>query len=131
MVLLASALGLDLVIGLSSGRSRSRPVLAGLGLATSTGSAGGAVPAQSGDPVVVVVRADEVTSTEVQGRVEALLGQLEGMPDVADVEDPDVRPTRSCPRDAATPTPARPARDSTNPKGVCPCVRSSPHWRHC
>ena len=38
------------------------------------------------------MRASAVTSTKVQGRAEALLGQLEGMPDVADVEDPDVRP---------------------------------------
>jgi RND superfamily putative drug exporter len=44
--------------------------------------------AQSGDRVDVVVRADDVTSTAVRGRVETLLGQLKGMPHVADVADP-------------------------------------------
>jgi RND superfamily putative drug exporter len=45
-------------------------------------------PAQSGDRVDVVVRADDLTSTEVHARVEALLDQLKGMPHVAEVEDP-------------------------------------------
>jgi RND superfamily putative drug exporter len=45
-------------------------------------------PAQSGDRIDVVVRADDVTGSEVRGKVEALLGQLGGMPHVAEVEDP-------------------------------------------
>jgi RND superfamily putative drug exporter len=45
-------------------------------------------PTQSGDRVDVVFRAADVTSTEMRGRVEALLAQLTSMPHVADVEDP-------------------------------------------
>jgi RND superfamily putative drug exporter len=45
-------------------------------------------PAQAGDRVDVVVRADAVAGPEVRSRVEALLGQIEGMPHVAEVEDP-------------------------------------------
>jgi RND superfamily putative drug exporter len=91
MVLLAWAAGLGLAIGLSSAF--------GGDLATGTTLPGSdseqaqtllleRFPAQSGDRVDVVVRADDVTSTEVQGAVEALLGRLEGMPHVAEVEDP-------------------------------------------
>src|SRR5690349_13334493 len=45
-------------------------------------------PAQSGDTVKVVVRADDVTTAVVQGRVNALLGELRGMPHVRSVENP-------------------------------------------
>jgi RND superfamily putative drug exporter len=45
-------------------------------------------PTQSGDTVRVVVRADNVTRGEVQGAVEALLGELARMPHVTSVEDP-------------------------------------------
>jgi len=45
-------------------------------------------PAQSGDTVQVVVRADDVTSAEVRGEVTALLGELGRLPHVTAVEDP-------------------------------------------
>jgi RND superfamily putative drug exporter len=45
-------------------------------------------PAQSGDPVDVVVRADDVTSADVRGDVNALLDELSAMPHVAGVVDP-------------------------------------------
>ncbi len=45
-------------------------------------------PVQSGDTVKVVVRADDVTSAEVRGGVNALLGELGRMPHVTSVEDP-------------------------------------------
>src|SRR5262249_51782300 len=45
-------------------------------------------PAQSGDSVRLVVRADNVSSTEVQRAVRALLGELRRMPHVTSVEDP-------------------------------------------
>jgi putative drug exporter of the RND superfamily len=45
-------------------------------------------PAQSGDTVKVVVRADNVSSAEAQSSVKALLGELGGMPHVTSVEDP-------------------------------------------
>jgi RND superfamily putative drug exporter len=45
-------------------------------------------PAQAGDRIDVVVRADAVASSQVRSRVQALLGQIEGMPHIAQVEDP-------------------------------------------
>src|SRR6266511_2472489 len=45
-------------------------------------------PTQSGDTVKVVVRADDVTSAEVRGAVNALLGELGRMPYVTSVDDP-------------------------------------------
>jgi putative drug exporter of the RND superfamily len=45
-------------------------------------------PAQSGDTVKVVVRADDVTSAEAQSAVKALLGEMGRMPHVTSVEDP-------------------------------------------
>jgi RND superfamily putative drug exporter len=45
-------------------------------------------PAQSGDMVQVVVRADDVTGTEVRGEVNALLGALGRLPHVAAMADP-------------------------------------------
>jgi RND superfamily putative drug exporter len=45
-------------------------------------------PAQSGDTVRVVVRADNVRGAEVQGAVKALLGELARMPHVTSIEDP-------------------------------------------
>jgi putative drug exporter of the RND superfamily len=45
-------------------------------------------PAQAGDRIDVVVRADAVASSQVRSRVQALLGQIEAMPHIAEVEDP-------------------------------------------
>ncbi len=45
-------------------------------------------PTQSGDTVKVVVRADDVTATEVRGAVGALLSELGRMPHVTSVDDP-------------------------------------------
>jgi putative drug exporter of the RND superfamily len=45
-------------------------------------------PAQAGDRIDVVVRADAVASSQVRSRVQALLGQIKGMPHIAEVEDP-------------------------------------------
>jgi len=45
-------------------------------------------PAQSGDTVTVVVRADDVRADAVRGAVTALLGELGRGPHVASVEDP-------------------------------------------
>ena len=45
-------------------------------------------PAQSGDTVQVVVRADDVTGAGRASEVNALLGELGRMPHVASVEDP-------------------------------------------
>jgi RND superfamily putative drug exporter len=45
-------------------------------------------PAQSGDTMKVVVRADDVTAAEVRRRVNGLLGELRQMPHVSSVEDP-------------------------------------------
>jgi putative drug exporter of the RND superfamily len=45
-------------------------------------------PAQSGETVQVVVRAGDVTSTEVRGEVKSLLGELGRVPHVAAVADP-------------------------------------------
>ncbi|MGH1563198.1 MMPL family transporter [Mumia sp. DW29H23] len=45
-------------------------------------------PAQAGDRIDVVVRADDVTSPEVRAEVGALVAQLESVPHVAEVENP-------------------------------------------
>ena len=45
-------------------------------------------PAQAGVPVDLVARADDVTGADVQGEVDALLGELGSMPYVTTVEDP-------------------------------------------
>jgi putative drug exporter of the RND superfamily len=45
-------------------------------------------PAQSGDTVRVVVRADDVSGAGVRSAVKALLGELGGMPHVTSVDDP-------------------------------------------
>jgi hypothetical protein len=134
MVLLASALGLGLVIGLSSafgGDPAAGLSLPGSDSQQAPGLLEERFPAQSGDRMDVVVHANAVTSREVQGRIETPL--------VSWTVRPTLRrwrirtggrhvPARAMPRRRLRP---RPARDSTNPKGVCPCVRSSPHWRHC
>lgn len=49
-------------------------------------------PAQAGDRVDVVVRADDVTGGEARSRVEALLADLADLPHVAEVEDPYAAP---------------------------------------
>jgi RND superfamily putative drug exporter len=52
------------------------------------GPLGERFPAQSGDTVQVVVRADDVASAEVRGDLHALLGELGRSPHVATVGDP-------------------------------------------
>ena len=88
---MAWLLGLGLAIGLSAGFGADK-----VNSASMPGSDSEQAqtllkerfPAQAGDRIDVVVRADRVASSEVQSRVEALLGQLQGMPHVAEVEDP-------------------------------------------
>jgi len=90
-VLLAWLLGLGLAIGLSAafgGDFANSASVAGSDSEQAQGLLTERFPAQSGAGVDVVVRADEVTSPEVQRRVESLLGELEGMPHVAGVDDP-------------------------------------------
>jgi RND superfamily putative drug exporter len=90
-VLLAWLLGLGLAIGLSSafgGDLSNGATLPGSDSEQAQSLLEERFPAQSGDRVDVLVRADEVTSPAVESRVEALLGQLVGMPHVAEVEDP-------------------------------------------
>jgi RND superfamily putative drug exporter len=91
LVLLAWLLGLGLAIGLSSafgGDLSNGATLPGSDSEQAQSLLEERFPAQSGDRVDVVVRADEVTSPAAESRVEALLGQLAGMPHVAEVEDP-------------------------------------------
>jgi RND superfamily putative drug exporter len=93
-VLLAWLLGLGIAVGLSSafgGDSATTGVaLKGSDSYRAQSLLQERFPAQSGDRVDVVVRADDVTRPEVQGRVAALLDRLDGMPHVAKVEDPYV-----------------------------------------
>ena len=91
MVLLAWLLGLGLAVGLAAGFGGEK--VNGASMPGSDSEQAQTLlkerfPAQAGDRIDVVVRADAVATTAVRGRVEALLGQLEGMPHVAEVEDP-------------------------------------------
>jgi RND superfamily putative drug exporter len=91
IVLLAWVLGLGLAVGLSSafgGDFANSVALKGSDSEQAQSLLQERFPARSGDRVDVVARADDVTDTEVRGRVEALLGQLAGMPHVAGIEDP-------------------------------------------
>jgi RND superfamily putative drug exporter len=91
MVLLAWVFGLGLAVALSSafgGDFANGVALKGSDSEQAQTLLQGRFPARSGDRVDVVARADDVTDTAVRGRVEALLGQLGGMPHVAGVEDP-------------------------------------------
>ncbi|HKE49886.1 MAG TPA: MMPL family transporter [Actinomycetes bacterium] len=73
-------------------------------------------PAQSGDTVQVVVRADDVSTAEVRGDVNALLGELGRSPHVAAVEDPYSAPSAIAP-DGRTLV-ARVYLDVTNPNDM-------------
>ncbi|MEU8263766.1 MMPL family transporter [Micromonospora sp. NPDC048999] len=73
-------------------------------------------PAQSGDTVRVVVRADDVTGAEARSDVGALLGELGRMPHVASVEDP-YSATGSISPDGRT-LAARVYLDVTNPNDM-------------
>jgi RND superfamily putative drug exporter len=91
LVLLAWLLGLGLALGLSSalgGDLSNGATLPGSDSEQAQSLLEKRFPAQSGDRVDVVVRADQVTNPAVESRVEALLGRLAGMPHVAEVEDP-------------------------------------------
>lgn len=90
-VLLAWLLGLGLAIGLSAtlgGENINGGSLPGSDSEQAQTLLTQRFPAQAGDRIDVVVRADGVTGTKVRGRVEALLLQLKGMPHVVEVEDP-------------------------------------------
>ncbi|MGH3382948.1 MAG: MMPL family transporter [Nocardioidaceae bacterium] len=89
--MIAWLLGLGLAFGLSSafgGDLTNGTTLPGSDSERAQRLLAERFPAQSGDRVDVVVRADEVTSPEVESRVKALLGTVAGMPHVAEVEDP-------------------------------------------
>jgi RND superfamily putative drug exporter len=90
-VLLAWALGLGLATGLSSafgGDNASGQCPPGSDSMRAQTLLEDRFPAQSGDRVDVVVRTDDVAGPKIRDRVGALLGQMEGMPHVADVDDP-------------------------------------------
>jgi len=91
MVLLTWLLGLCLAIGLSAAFGGGK--VNGASLPGSDSEQAQTLlkerfPAQAGDRIDVVARADDVAGSAVRGRVEALLGQFEGIPHVAEVEDP-------------------------------------------
>jgi RND superfamily putative drug exporter len=91
MVLLAWLLGLVLAIGLSAsfgGEKVNGASLPGSDSEVAQTLLKERFPAQAGDRIDLVVRADDVAGRDVRGRVEALLGQVKGMPHVAEVEDP-------------------------------------------
>ncbi|HEU4948755.1 MAG TPA: MMPL family transporter [Kribbella sp.] len=90
-VLLVWLLGLGLAIGLSAalgGEKVNGASMPGSDSEQAQTLLKERFPAQAGDRIDVVVRADDVAGSEVQGRVKALLGQMEGLPHVAKVEDP-------------------------------------------
>jgi RND superfamily putative drug exporter len=91
LVLLAWILGLGLAIAVSAafgGAKVNGASLPGSDSERAQTLLGNRFPAQAGDRIDVVVRADDVADREIRGRVEALLGQMEDMPHVAEVEDP-------------------------------------------
>jgi RND superfamily putative drug exporter len=91
LVLIAWVLGLVATIGLSStlgGETTNDFALPDSDSAEAQTLLEERFPAQSGDRIDVVVRADDVTRPDVQDRVDAFLGQLSGMPHIADVADP-------------------------------------------
>ncbi|WP_161558024.1 MMPL family transporter [Micromonospora sicca] len=90
-VLIAWAVGLVIAFGLSmafGGEFANASSAPGSDSEQAQRLLGERFPAQSGDTVRVVVRADEVTSAEVRRGVSALLGELGRVPHVASVEDP-------------------------------------------
>jgi len=88
-VALAIAFGLSAAFGGEFTNSASAP---GTDSEQAQNLLGERFPAQSGDTVRVVVRADDVTSAEVRSTVTALLGELGRLPHVASVEDPYATP---------------------------------------
>ncbi len=100
MVLLAWLLGLGLAIGLSAafgGEKVNGASLPGSDSEQAQTLLKERFPAQAGDRIDVVVRADDVAGSQVRSRVGALLGQMEGMPHVAEVEDPYATRTAASP----------------------------------
>ena len=90
-VLIAWALALAIAFGLSAalgGEPTNDTSAPGSDSQRAQSLLGGRFPAQSGDTVKVVVRADNVRAAEVQSTVKALLGDLGRMPHVTSVEDP-------------------------------------------
>jgi RND superfamily putative drug exporter len=91
MVLLAWLLGLGLAIVLSAafgGEKVNGASLPGSDSEQAQTLLEDRFPAQSGDRIDVVVRADDVAGTEVRRHVETLLNQLKTMPHVVEVADP-------------------------------------------
>jgi len=84
-VALAIAFGLSAAFGGEFANDSSTP---GSDSAQAQSLLGERFPAQSGDTVRVVVRADNVSGAGVRSAVKALLGELERMPHVTSVEDP-------------------------------------------
>jgi RND superfamily putative drug exporter len=118
-VLLAWLLGLGLAIGLSAafgGENVNGASMPGSDSQQAQTLLNERFPAQAGDRVDVVVRADDVAGSQVRGRVEALLRQMDGMPHVAEVEDPYVTRTAVSP-DGRTLV-ARVYLDVTNPNDM-------------
>lgn len=94
-VLLTWLLGLGLVLGLSAafgGEKVNGASLPGADSQDAQTLLEDRFPAQAGDRIDVVVRADDVASDQVQARVGALLAELESMPHVAEVADPYATP---------------------------------------
>ncbi|TCN44202.1 RND superfamily putative drug exporter [Kribbella orskensis] len=119
MVLLAWLLGLGLAIGLSAGfgdENVNGASLPGSDSEQAQTLLNERFPAQAGDRVDVVVRADDVAGSQVRDRIEALLRQMDGMPHVAEVEDPYVTRTAVSP-DGRTLV-ARVYLDVTNPNDM-------------
>ncbi|MGW5668362.1 MMPL family transporter [Micromonospora sp. NPDC003776] len=90
-VLIAWAVGLVLALGLSAafgGETANGSSAPGSDSERAQHLLAARFPAQSGDTVRVVVRADDVTSAPVRADVTALLGELGRLPHVASVEDP-------------------------------------------
>jgi len=91
MVLIAWAVALAAAFGLSAafgGEFTNGSSAPGSDSEQAQSLLGERFPAQSGDTVRVVVRADNVSGAEVQSAVKALLGELGRMPHVTSVEDP-------------------------------------------
>jgi RND superfamily putative drug exporter len=90
-VLIAWAVALAIAFGLSAafgGKFANDSSVPGSDSAQAQSLLTERFPAQSGDTVQVVVRADSVNGAGVHRTVEKLLGELERMPHVTSVEDP-------------------------------------------
>ncbi|WP_329474857.1 MMPL family transporter [Kribbella sp. NBC_01484] len=91
MVLLAWLVGLVLAIGLSAsfgGEKVNGASLPGSDSEQAQTLLKERFPAQAGDRIDVVIRADNVAGSAVRSRVEALFAEMEDLPHVAEVEDP-------------------------------------------